>query len=712
MKAVRVALWGVLALVVLAAAGLGVFVLSFDTAGAVARLAAQVRRDTGRELRVVGPVRLAASWPPEVVAAGVSLSNPAGASRAAMFTAAAVRARVAILPLLEGRAELDVVLVRPDVLLEDGNWRFTPEPPPVSSGPAGASRAPLVRTELRRVRVEEGRVAVRAGGVVRAVNVPEATVTLGGGLGDGLGGGGASWAGRLVADAGTGVRGALTASGAAAAGGFPLHLAFEGDAGFGVLDVTNVTVDAPGTDAPGRLKVTGRVRGNAVAVDLAVTPADVLRSDGPTPFTLAAAAAGATLTAQGNWRGVSALDASVSARAPDLAALSGLAGTALPGLGAVAVDGRVLTPAGLTTGVAIRSLRVTGGPGNLAGDVAVGWGATPSLRGSLTSSRLDVDAIVRAMPGQTGVAPAPAPAPAAAAPQQAAPAPVPAAAGRVIPDWALPLGVLRAVDLDVAVAFANLVLAGEAVPGLDGHVTVGNGRARLDPIAVTTPAGRVEGVASVDATGAVPAVAAAVHGAGLRLERVTDAVHGTADVDVDLSATGASTVALAATLDGRGSVRLLNGDVANRLLAPVLDAALRAVHLGLDLSGRSALRCFLLPFTAAHGVVSTPGFWLDTARVRVEGEGSADLGAETLSLQLRPSVVLGGGATAEAPVRVTGPFAHPTAALGDVSGRAGVRIGMGGRRPGPDACGPEPAGAAPEPPRMGKPADILRGLLR
>ena len=103
MRALRIAGWAVLAALVLAAAGLGVFVATFDTRGAVARLAAQVHRATGRDLRVAGPVHIPFSWPPEVVATGVSLSNPPGASRPAMAEVAEIRARLALRPLLSGR---------------------------------------------------------------------------------------------------------------------------------------------------------------------------------------------------------------------------------------------------------------------------------------------------------------------------------------------------------------------------------------------------------------------------------------------------------------------------------------------------------------------------------------------------------------------------------------------------------------------------------
>ena len=83
MRALRIAGWAVLALAVLLVAVLGVVASMFDSDAAVSRLAVQVRRATGRELKVAGRVHVPFSWPPELVAEGVSLSNPAGASRPA-----------------------------------------------------------------------------------------------------------------------------------------------------------------------------------------------------------------------------------------------------------------------------------------------------------------------------------------------------------------------------------------------------------------------------------------------------------------------------------------------------------------------------------------------------------------------------------------------------------------------------------------------------
>ena len=84
-----------------------------------AQAANAVRRSTGRELVIAGPIRLAWSLTPAIEARDVSLLNPPGMSRAATAHVDRVEAEVALLPLLERRVEVRrIVLAGADVLLE------------------------------------------------------------------------------------------------------------------------------------------------------------------------------------------------------------------------------------------------------------------------------------------------------------------------------------------------------------------------------------------------------------------------------------------------------------------------------------------------------------------------------------------------------------------------------------------------------------------
>lgn len=123
----------------------GAALLLFDPNSQKPRIEAAIGQATGRVLALRGPVRLGFGVPPRLIADDLSISNPAGASRAQMATVERVEARVAIVPLLAGDVELaDLTLVRPDVLLErdatgQANWlRAAAAPAPAAAGSAEA----------------------------------------------------------------------------------------------------------------------------------------------------------------------------------------------------------------------------------------------------------------------------------------------------------------------------------------------------------------------------------------------------------------------------------------------------------------------------------------------------------------------------------------------------------------------------------------------
>jgi len=129
-----------------------------------ARIEAAVFRATGRSLTIGGHLRIGLFNGPRIKATDVTLSNAPGGSRPQMVTVAEVKARLALLPLLQGRIEIErLELIRPDILLEidpngQPNWRFTPPPRAPSGGAepsAGASR-PHQRIIVRDLRMTDG----------------------------------------------------------------------------------------------------------------------------------------------------------------------------------------------------------------------------------------------------------------------------------------------------------------------------------------------------------------------------------------------------------------------------------------------------------------------------------------------------------------------------------------------------------------------------
>lgn len=624
------------------------------------RAADAVRRSTGRELTIAGPVGLTWSLIPTVVLNDVSLANPPGMSRPALAHAARVEIRVALLPLLSRQVELrGVTLVEPDVLLERDaagrpNWLLTPlAAPPVASAPAAVSGFRM-RVSVDAVRVRDGQVAWRDGASVHVAALPTLTAAGAGPATPVEFSGTLASAGLNLGINGTG--GPLAAIGA---GAWPLQVALEGSG-----------VQGSGSGALGP--------------DGAMT---------------------------------------ISIKVADPAVFAPLLGRALPPLRDVALSARVsITEAGA---VALRAMRLTLPHGDLAGDIVVGWKPRPSVRGTLASQRLDLDAF--AAPALPVVSPPPAPATSAPPPT---PAPLPLA--RLLPDTPLPFDALLRADTDLQVAVTEVLWHKMPFHAVSGRMLLQDGRLRVDPLQAQVPGGAVQALVQADAAATPPTVAVDLQAPGMEAGPLLAAfgapelTTGRADADVQLRGAGASVRAIAASLDGHVGLAMVDGDLDNRWLAGLFGDALRG--LPVDLKGRSAVRCLALRFDAAAGQATARALLLDASRLHLEGEGGVDLVDETLDLRLRTLLRLGATSVA-VPVHLTGPWRSPRPQVAIAGGEQGALVI--GAAPGPDACpaqlalardgraGPMPAAnstpsEALHAPKAGvpKPADLLRSLLR
>jgi len=132
---VRFFLYGLAALVVLVIAAVLIGPSFVDWNAHKDRIAAEVRKATGRDLMIDGDVHLAVLPAPTLSADRVRLANVAGGSEPTMAELRELRVRIALLPLLVGRMQVESVsLVEPKILLEilaDGrrNWEFDTEAP-------------------------------------------------------------------------------------------------------------------------------------------------------------------------------------------------------------------------------------------------------------------------------------------------------------------------------------------------------------------------------------------------------------------------------------------------------------------------------------------------------------------------------------------------------------------------------------------------------
>ena len=580
----------VLAILVLAPiAALVLFAARFDPNAYKPQIAEAVKRATGRDLALNGPIQLKLALHPTIEARDVALANIEGGSRPQMATLDRLDAEIALLPLLRRRLEIDrLVLVRPDILLEttaEGrpNWLFGPSVPSQTlpqPAPANASKAPPPVIALQDVRIEDGVLAYRDGktGRVTTLGVKRlgakatsldspvnlsmeasyngAPFTLDGDVGplsriqqpDTA----APWPVRLTLASGgarANVSGAL--SHPAQARGYVLKLdgavpdlaalqafypraqlpslrdvtfaAQVSDSGGRVPDVSSLTLHAGTSDlsalvagltlakldiAASRMDqpVTASAEGSFAGAPLSMTaklgaPAVLIAGGsqaGPFPVDVSAEAAGASFSAKGGIADpvhLSGADLAVAAHVPDLAALAPLARRDLPPLKDVGFKAQLGDAAGgLAHGVALHGAELTLPEGDLAGDLAVEFGARPLVRAGLTSKRVDFDALRTALMtrrGPTATTPAQPSAVPSTPPRPALPHAEPKS-GWLIPDEPLPFDLLRTGDADVTLRLAVLTLGGVGYRDIAGHVVLQNGQLRLDPFAAGLPGGRMD----------------------------------------------------------------------------------------------------------------------------------------------------------------------------------------------------------------------------
>ena len=493
------------------------------------------------------------------------------------------------------------------------------------------------------------------------------------------------------------------------------------------LKLIHAELSAATLGDPVRAEATGSLRGAPLHATAALGPLAALLPNapqpGPYPIELAVEAAGATLAVKGGIATVtpiSGLDLAVTGRIPDLSALGPLVGTNLPALRPVTLDARVADDAG-TAGFAIRGLAVTAPEVDVSGEMAVGLRPRPALQGSLSSRRIDLDAILAALPP-------PAAGPVALA-SAAPPQPLPKQP-RLIPDDKLQFVLLGAADADLHLSVGELRSAGTSYRDFTGRLLLQDGKLTLDPFSGTLPDGRMDLKLTVDSHAAPPSVALVAHVPGLPLKplltalHLPDAITGTAAIDADLHGAGDTPRALAAGLGGRLGVAMAGGDLDNGVLASALGVMLNGVRLpvqlpGINDLGRTALRCLALRADADDGVVTISTATMDTGRILIHGAGTLNLRDESIALRMRSMFRV--GIPVVVPVRIGGTF-RDVKVTSDAAGSTGVISGMvaalANERSG-DACAPALAAArggprqvAPAAPSKGlNPGELLRGLL-
>jgi AsmA protein len=240
----------------------------------------------------------------------------------------------------------------------------------------------------------------------------------------------------------------------------------------------------------------------------------------------------------------------------------------------------------------------------------------------------------------------------------------------LIPDTRLPFNLLRMVDANLKLALADVRFDGVDIRKIDGVAAVKDGQLRVEPFGIAAPDQRMSGTLLADATKTPPVVHLVVNAPALAVQPLLgvlglpEVASGTAQVQADLTGTGDSPHAIAASLDGWAGVAIEGGQLDTKMMNAWLDRVQPLHFSGPDVT---ELRCFALRADLKSGIATIEPVALSTPALIVDGSGDVDLGRETLALQVRPRAKIGGTGIA-VPVRVSGPLREPSAKI-DISAK-------------------------------------------
>jgi uncharacterized protein involved in outer membrane biogenesis len=417
-----------------------------------------------------------------------------------------------------------------------------------------------------------------------------------------------------------------------------------------------------GPTVHGGLVVTahGSLNGEPVKLVLTGGPFVGVREDRPYPFTLKAVSGGTAVEAQG------AIDhpfdlghyhADLDLKGSDLSQLYALTTAPLPDTPPYHLRGQ-FSRDGET--YAFRNFSGVVGVTDLAGTIVSSRpGARRLLTADLASRSLDWKDLATML----GTGPK---ASKAATPEQKAAARTVAASGRLFPTTTLDVERLRASDARFRFHAASVKLNAIKLTAvtLDGALL--DGVLTVDPLAFSFAQGGLTGKVRIDARPEVPITDLDLKLSDYDLQSLIPARGGTPTVTgringrARLHGVGASVHAAAARASGEIQLFSPQGEV-RKAFAELLGMNVgRGLYLLLSKSGQQTpLNCAVADFQVRDGVLTPDPLVIDTGVVTARGEGSIDLGAETLNLKLDGKAKEPDLLHLWSPITIKGHIGHP-----------------------------------------------------
>ncbi|MGE4560322.1 MAG: AsmA family protein [Desulfobulbus sp.] len=650
-------------------------------------LAAQVKKSTGRDLAINGPVEIKLGIVPRIVVNDVTLSNPPGSSRPEMVKIKRFELEVALRHLLEKQLMVNrLILASPDVLIETeakgpGNLDFsvpgeekqTAASPEESKGESGFSfacnelkitngkftlydratkKSEQITIEQFNLRSDKKDPSLL--GVQLLTTVREHKIDLTGSLG-GIDSvlSGKPWPLRLKAVVeGVTLRADGTVDDIKAFHGLHINLAAEGNELAEVIRKAGVELsNLP--ESIGPFAVSAKLKDKGKQFSLNDVDLNLGKKE------LAEVRAQGTVT---DLAGTVTPDLKVMVDCENPAVLAPIANADIPIKGPLHISGNVK---GSDKQWTVSELEFVANKSDLKGTLHVQLAKRPAISGQLASSFFDLADVT----ASSTAAPAQAPEKKAAKSK---------GDGRLFSDQPLPLAPLRSVDADVKLHMAKLKLDDRQLNDLDVHVALNGGRLAVAPFSFGLAGGTFEGKVHLDGSAKTPTLAVLVNGRGFELGKLQNnsaLTGGKSDLKVDLQSSGNSVRALMASATGEtvvsvGQGRLMNKAV-NWAAGDLIFQVLGAINPFSKTEDYTKMSCAAVRFVLRDGLATADnGIAMRTEEVDVVGSGTINLRSERLDLGIKPRARGGVGLSLSSPlaglVRVNGTLANPSMGIDTV----------------------------------------------
>jgi AsmA protein len=579
------------------------------------RIVALVKTETGRDLRIDGPVHFSLLPSVALEADDVSLSNAAGASTPNMLQLKTLAVELKLFPLLHGAIEIaEFKLVDPTIALEvdkqgKPNWVFnTGTPAAARPAPANAPAAAPATSG--------------SSNSFSAISLNDVSIV------DGQ---------ASYLDQRTGEK--------------------------RLLSDIDMTLSLPNLDQPFAAKGTATWNGEKTTLTVEIDKPGTLQTGGASPVAITLAASPINFAFKGNATGatLSQLAGGIDLSIPSVRGLAKWLGEPFDapgtGFGQMTLSGQLnKTGPKIAFTNAVIALDAIKATGALTLDTS---GNVPDLTGRLDVDKLDVNPYLADASKSANVAPANNASGAASGTAAPARAPSSSAKSSGWSDAPIDLSPLKLANANFelsanAISYKKIQI-GRSVLTLN----LKDGKFEADLSQMALYQGKGQGKVTADGSGAVPTIAANFDLSGVAIQPLAkdaadfDRLVGNGSLVIDVIGHGHNQREIIGSLGGKGSLDLTNGKIEGVNLISFMKNTTSALTGGGG-GNETDFGSLTGTYTITNGILKNDDLKLTSPEVPITGSGTVDLPQQQVNYRVTPSVA---GLLA-VPVDVTGPWSN------------------------------------------------------